>query len=167
MNVYHSHNKKVFKIGIENYANKVIKAKILEVCKSVAKTIVDEIDYGFSIPDGTDLFPVYTANLRDATGVGVYADGVIQYFMPTAKATTTQEYGFQEGISGSSLLKQAITNGASRFSRGIWIVLFSTVPYAYGVNVAGSPLMRGIGFFDALKQDLLSEVIVNLMPIDQ
>lgn len=167
MSDYTAHNSKVFKIGVEQYKERVIKAKLVAMCKSVAQTLVAVIDGSFVMPDGTTQFPVLTANLHDATGVGVYCDGTIQHFIPTAKATKAQSDGATKGIFGSALLQSAISSGATQFTKGIWIVLFSTVPYAYKITTQGSKRGRGVGFFEALKQSLLNDVIANLKPITQ
>lgn len=165
MSNYTAHNSKAFKDGLNDYAERVIKVKLVAMLKSVAQTLVDIIDGSFVMPDGNEQFPVYSANLRDATGVGVYSDGAVQYFVPTAQAVIAQSDKGVHGIYGSSLLRAAISNGATQFSKGIWIVLFSTVPYAYKVNTQGSPWGRGVGFFEALKQNLLNDVISGLQPI--
>lgn len=165
MSNYTAHNSKVFKDGLNDYAERVIKVKLVAMLKSVAQTLVGIIDGSFVMPTGSEQFPVCTANLHDATGVGVYADGAIQHFIPTARATMSQSYGGVDGIFGSTLLQTAISNGATQFSKGIWIVLFSAVPYAYKINTQGSPWERGVGFFEALKQNLLNDVISGLQPI--
>ena len=165
MSDYTAHNSKVFKVGLNDYAERVIKAKLVAMLKNVAQTLVGVIDGSFVMPDGTTQFPVDTANLHDATGVGVYADGTIQHFIPTARATKAQSDGGVKGIYGSPLLQAAISNGATQFSKGIWIVLFSTVPYAYKINTQGSKIGRGVNFFEALKQTLLNDVISGLQPI--
>lgn len=165
MSDYTAHNSRVFKVGLNDYAERVVKAKLVAMLKVVAQTLVGVIDGGFAMPDGTEQFPVDTANLHDATGVGVYADGTIVHFIPTARATTAQSDGGVKGIFGSPLLQAAISNGATQFSKGIWIVLFSTVPYAYKINTQGSKRGRGAGFFESLKQTLLNDVISGLQPI--
>lgn len=165
MSGYTAHNSRVFKVGVEQYAERVVKAKLVAMLNGVAQTLVGVIDGSFVMPDGTTQFPVDTANLHDATGVGVYADGVIRHFIPTAMATKAQSGSGVRGILGSPLLQAAISNGATQFSKGIWIVLFSTVPYAYKINTQGSKIGRGAGFFEALKQTLLNDVISGLQPI--
>lgn len=165
MSGYTAHNSKVFKVGVEQYAERVIKAKLVAMLKRVAQMLVGVIDGSFVMPDGTTQFPVDTANLHDATGVGVYVDGTIQHFIPTAMATTAQSHGGVKGIFGSPLLQAAISNGATQFSKGIWIVLFSSVPYAYKINTQGSKIGRGVNFFETLKQTLLNDVITGLQPI--
>lgn len=160
-----THNKAVIKIGIEQYMESVVKAKLAAMLKSVAQTLVGVIDGSFVMPKGTTQFPVDTANLHDATGVGVYVDGAIRHFIPTARATKAQSHDGVKGIFGSPLLQSAISNGATQFSNGVWIVLFSAVPYAYKINTQGSKIGRGANFFEALKQNLLNDIISGLQPI--
>lgn len=160
-----AHNAQVFKAGLKNYADNVIKARLVDMCKQVAQQMVGIIDGSFVLPKGNTQFPVDTANLRDATGVGVYADGALSSFIPTAMATKAQSNNGTKGIYGSPLLQSALANASSQFGKGVWIVLFSTVPYAYKINTQGSKIGRGVGFFEALKQKLLNDVITNLKPI--
>lgn len=160
-----AHNSKVFALGLKQFTEQQVKPKLLAMCKSVAQTIVGVIDGSFAMPDGTQQFPVWSANLHDATGVGVYCDGVLSSFIPTARATAAQTDGGTKGIFGSTLLQSAITNASTQFGKGIWIVLFSSVPYAYKINTQGSKRGRGVGFFEALKQTLLNDVIAGLKPI--
>lgn len=159
-----SNNSKVFKDGLTDFKERVIKVKLVAMLKSVAQTLVGIIDGSFVMPDGNEQFPVFTANLHDATGVGVYSDGKVEYFVPTKRATRNQSNNGGSRFYGSDLLRQAISNGATQFSKGVWIVLFSTVPYAYKINTQGSKLGRGAGFFEALKQNLLNDVLSNLKP---
>lgn len=165
MSGYTAHNSKVFALGLKQFTEQQVNPKLLAMCKSAAQTIVGVIDGGFAMPDGTQQFPVWSANLHDATGVGVYCDGVLSSFIPTARATAAQTDGGTKGIFGSTLLQSAITNASTQFGKGIWIVLFSSVPYAYKINTQGSKRGRGVGFFEALKQTLLNDVIAGLQPI--
>ncbi len=159
-----AHNSKVFSAGLRKFADG-IKLKIADMLKSVAQTIVGVIDGNFAPPKGTEQFPIWSNNLHDATGIGVYVDGRLYSFIPTARATEAQSDGGTKGIFGSSLLQQAISNASTQFSTGVWIVLFSSVPYAYKINTQGSKLGRGVGFFEALKQTLLNDVIAGLQPM--
>ena len=162
---YATHNAQVFKVELNNYAENVIKVRLVTMLKTVAQQLVGIIDGSFAMPKGTTQFPVDTANMHDATGVGVYAGGITQYFVPTKRATKTQSDGGVKGIDGATLLQSAISNAGATFSKGIWIVLFSTVPYAYKITTSGSKMGRGAGFFEALQQSLLNNVIANLKPI--
>ena len=164
MSSYTAHNSKVFGNGVKQYTERVIKAKLVAMLKTVAQAIVGIIDGNFTMPDGSEQFPVYTANLHDATGVGVYSDGAVQYFLPTKRATDAQHDSSYNFFYGSDLLRQAISNGATQFATGTWIVLFSTVPYAYSINAYGSSKGRGVGFFESLKNTLLKDVLSNLKP---
>ena len=55
MSDYTAHNSKVFKVGLNDYAERVIKAKLVAMLKSVAQTLVGVIDGNFVMPDGTTL----------------------------------------------------------------------------------------------------------------
>lgn len=162
---YSGHNAQVFKVGLINFTETQVKPKLTAMLTQVAQQMVGLIDGSFVMPSGTTQFPVDTANLRDATGVGVYCDGRCQSFIPTKQAVKTQSHNGTQGIDGHALLQAAIAAGATQFATGIWIVLFSTVPYAYKITTQGSKIGRGAGFFEALKQSLLNDVIVNLKPI--
>lgn len=162
---YTAHNSKVFKVGLKDFAEREITAELVAMLRNVAQKLVGVIDGNFVMPDGTTQFPVDTANLHDATGVGVYVDGRLDAFVPTQRATEAQSDGGTTGIFGSEWLQTALTSASSEFASGIWIVLFSTVPYAAKINTSGSKRGRGVGFFDALGNNLLTEIVTNLKPI--
>lgn len=165
MSDYTSHNSRAFKVGVEQYAQRVIKVKIEAVLRGVAEKLVAYIDGGFALPHGTAQFPVDTANLHDATGVGVYIDGRLSAYLPTALAVEQQTNGTEIGIDGSAALRNAVQAATTQFSKGLWIVLFSTVSYAYKINTQGSKRGRGVGFFDGLGETLFQNVITGLQPI--
>lgn len=168
MSSYSAQNTQVFKVALKNFTETQVKPKIVAMLTQVAQMLVGAIDGNFALPKGTAQFPVDTSNLHDATGVGVYSDGRVQYFIPTKRAVKQQRSGIgspSRGIDGNALLQAAISAGATQFAKGIWIVLFSTVPYAYHINANGSKVGRGAGFFESLKQNLLNDVIANLKPI--
>ena len=71
MSNYMAHNSKVFSAGLRKFADG-IKLKIADMLKSVAQTIVGVIDGNFAPPEGTEQFPIWSNNLHDATGIGVY-----------------------------------------------------------------------------------------------
>ena len=162
---YTAHNSKVFKVGLKDYSERVIKAKLETMLRSVAERLVAYIDGGFTPPMGTKQFPVRTGNLHDATGVGVYIDGRLSSYIPTAIAVDQQTNQGEIGIDGSINLRNALQAATSQFATGIWIVLFSTVSYAYKINTQGSKWGRGVGFFDALGETLFQNVITGLQPI--
>lgn len=116
---------------------------------------------------GNVIFPVWDSHLRDATGVGIYVDGALTAYKPTRKglAKNPQSYNGDDNIIGSERLDDALKAASGEFSNGIWIVLFSAVPYAYKVNYEGSPRGRGVEFFDTLEETLKLEVFANLKPL--
>lgn len=168
MSEHTAHNLKVFKVGVEDFSEHVIKAKLVAMLKSVAQDLVNYIDGAFMpwerLIGGNDNFPVWEGQLHDATGVGVYVDGALASYMPTTKAFEPQYYE-GEVVVGAPRLQAALQAGATTFGKGIWIVLFSAVPYAYQINTYGSRRHRGQDFFEKLRQTLLSDVINGLRPI--
>lgn len=165
MSDYTAHNSKVFKIDLKDYAERVVKVRLETMLRGVAEKLVAYIDGGFTLPSGNMQFPVDTGNLHDATGVGVYIDGRLSSYLPTAIAVRQQTNQGEIGIDGSIALRNAVQAAATRFAKGIWIVLFSTVPYAYKINTQGSSRGRGAGFFDGLREVLFQNVITGLQPI--
>lgn len=163
---YESHNAQVFNVGLRDYAQRVVKIKLLGQLGQIAARMVEYIDNSFVMPDGTEQFPVYSANMRDATGVGVYADGVIYRYLPTKQAVKRAGMGgLHNKMFGNDALNQAISNGLTMFNKGIWLVLFSAMPYAAMIDVSGSKIGRGVNFFGALKQSLITEVFNTLKPM--
>lgn len=159
---YQGYNKSVLMKGLTVHVKKVIAPDLLNVLKRVADSIVTAIDSGY--------IPEYTGNLHDATGVAVYNDGTLAYFRPTAKhATKKAKSGFggvnHYGIDGSEFLQRTVSDAASTFSKGMWFVVMSTVPYAYYIDANGSPIGRGQGFFKKTHEDALKEVLAGLRPI--
>lgn len=160
---YTAYNKSVLMKGLTVHVRNVITPDLVNVLKRVAQQIVTAIDTGAYIPE-------YTGNLHDATGVAVYADGAVVWFQPTAKhATKKAKSGFggvnHYEIDGAEFLQRTVADASSTFAKGVWFVVFSTVPYAYYIDANGSPLGRGQGFFKKTYQDAVNEILAGLRPI--
>ena len=150
-----AHNKEVLERGLRLHVKKEIQPDLVNYLKNVAQQIVSAIDGGaYSIP-------VYTGNLHDATGVGVYVDGMMAAFMPTKLAVKKQAMKGRPYIFGSEFLAESLREATTTFAKGVWFVVFSAVPYAYKINADGSPKGRGQGYWDTIVNDVLS----NLRPI--
>ena len=161
-------NLKVIKKEATLYLGRVKKVELVAMLKTVAESIVSYIDAQAEIPESS-------GNLRDATGVGVYVDGVLSSYVPTKRASKLQKSGFhyrnEYGIDGSDYLKQAIADATTNFNSGIWIVLFSAVPYAYFLNnpeLVGNLRDKITGhYFDEVVNQFKREIsagIVSLKP---
>jgi hypothetical protein len=161
---YDAHNTKVFTKVANKWVKNVYRPALLSTLCAVAQTIVDYVN-GVPI-DGTDDFPRWSSNMLDSTGVAVYCDGRVYSFIPTKKATERQHAGAIKDIDGNVELQNAIALGQTRYNTGIWIVLFSAVPYACDINTFGSRLGRGAGYFTSLKSMLLNTVLTGLKPIE-
>lgn len=145
----------------------VIEPQLVSVLSQKAQQVVDYINGNFNA-ESKD-FPVDTANLHDATGVGVYVDGRIHRFLPTKWADKPQRSGFDgvnhKGIVGSEFLQQAISEASTRFAKGVWFVVFSAVPYAYHIDAHGSPLGRGQDFFKTIRGTAVNDILAGLRAI--
>lgn len=168
-----AHNREVIKNALKLFVAEK-KAELVDKLRDVAKVVVDYVDKGF-MPQtlyggGTGQFPIWTANLRDATGVGLYVDGRTEYFMPTKlalrKQSTGPSMGSRRNINGSEFLRLSITEGAAKFNNGIWIVLYSAVPYASEIDAYGSKWGRGKDYFKMTKAEFTREILSRLKAIN-
>ena len=158
---YQSHNLNVLKEGMKMFVKNVAQPQLVSILRQKAQEVVQLIDSG--------LIPEYTANLHDATGCAVYADGAISAFIPTKRAQKQGKSGFDGvnhyGIDGSAFLQQAISEASTRFAKGVWFVAFSAVPYAYHIDAHGSPLGRGQDFFKTIRGTAVNEILAGLRAI--
>ena len=160
MKNYASHNKMVFKSTLEDAKYRISRPLLTAKLRKIAVDMVDEIDDSIWVNDET--FPIWTSNLHDSTGLAVYDYGTITSFIPPQYAIEPQEYEDIQNIWGSQYLKDFINENAGKFSQGIWIVLFSAVPYAGLINDCGSPWpwVRGEDFFGLLKE-MFADIVFN------
>ncbi len=171
-NPYHADNVKVINKGMVNHIDKVAKPIIIGHLKAVAQRFVDIVDGRFVPFDhplpygGNEDYPVWYGQMHDATGVAIYDDGTTISYLPTKKALDSQpqhDAGTGEGnIIGNTYLRNAIHEGATKFNKGLWMVVFCSVPYANIVNVKGSPWDRGKKFFDTLTQEVFDDIMTGL-----
>lgn len=151
-----AHNGKVVKVLLRHQLGSTIMPLLSRSLGETASAVVSKIDSGFAANDKQ--FPTYTKNMRDGTGLAVYFNGTTQGYAPVPKATKPQK----KNIVGQELLRQAISNGSARFSKGAYIVLYSAVPYATYVNAVGSPKFRGKDFFNVLGDTLMQQLLDKL-----
>lgn len=158
---YLSQNLNVLKEGMKMFVKNVAQPQLVSVLRQKAQEVVRLIDSG--------LIPEYTANLHDATGCAVYADGAISAFIPTKRAQKQGKSGFDGvnhyGIDGNAFLQQAISEASTRFAKGVWFVVFSAVPYAYHIDAHGSPLGRGQDFFKTIRGTAVNDILAGLRAI--
>lgn len=158
---YQSQNLNVLMNGMKMFVKNVAQPQLVSILRQKAQEVVQLIDSG--------LIPEYTANLHDATGCAVYADGAISAFIPTKRAQKQGKSGFDGvnhyGIDGSVFLQQAISEASTRFAKGVWFVVFSAVPYAYHIDAKGSPLGRGQDFFKTIRGTAVNDILAGLRAI--
>lgn len=161
-----AHNRAIMRQGLTDYTKRKIQLTLVNNLRRIAQRIVGVIDGSFS-PDSAQ-FPVYSGNLHDATGVAVYVDGMVSSFIPVQRASEPQEYGY-EFFFGNEELRKAIALTASKCYSDVWIVLFSSVPYASRINDIGSPKSRGVNYFGVLEGEMfnavLYDIIMGLRPV--
>lgn len=150
------HNNKVFQKAITEHRAKLEK-KLQKMCQELADEVRLFIENFDSIPD----MPFWSANLADGTGLGVYVNGTLRAFAPTQQATSPQSDNFTNtyDIWGFQYLQDALSESTTTYSQGIWVVLFSTVPYAIRVDEEGTYRVGGATppdfFSNRLKEEIL------------
>lgn len=115
-------NDKIFTKLLDRFAKKV-ETKMVITFQDVAREVLDYIKR----PDTT---PYWTGNLQDSTGLAIYKDSkLVKYFPPEREAESPQDYEGRE-IWGYVEIALAFAEGVMMFPSGMWVVLFSAVPYA-------------------------------------
>ena len=146
-------NNKVVGNKINDFFDKATEALLKEIYK-VAEDVMEYID-------SQKVIPIYTGNLKDATGIGVYHNGVLKRYVPSQIATVPQSSGFHHrnvyDIWGHQYLSDALEAASKEeYGKGIWIVLFSAVPYAFYIEDRDA-------FFSDIKDVMLNAIISELM----
>lgn len=132
-----SHNSKVFYRVMEGKKVELSK-RIHNVLRELANQVYTYIaDTTYNRGGGN--MPYYTGNMRDSTGLGVYYNGALSTFIPPRDAQVAQTYVEKDydEIWGFDYIRSALSN-AQDFNKGIWVVLYSTVPYAVKIETKGS-----------------------------
>ena len=156
MSDYTAHNLSVIKVRLREFAEKEAKQEVVRRMRIIAGKMIDLIESVFS--DASEQFPEWTANLHDATGIGIYVDGHLDRYMPVQRASEPQESESGEEIWGTEELSEALTKASTAFAKGLWLVMFSAVEYAERIDNIGSPKERGIKFFTTLCEYLGMDV---------
>ena len=163
---WEKHNIDVFKERSQYFLNGVVKPQLVRALQDTAREIVELID-------GDNNIPIYTGNLHDATGVGVYVDGMLSYYIPAKIAQRKQSSGLEGyvseddeqsrynwyGIDGTEFLQSAMEDATTEFNSGCWIVLFSAVPYAFKIN-------ERTNFFGTTAKEMAESVLLGLEPLN-
>lgn len=152
------HNIEVIKKKCRHFLVQEVKPQLRVILDNAAQAVLDYIEEMTSLPQ-------YTGNLHDATGVGIYVDGQLSSYVPTKIATRYQSSGFhyrnEYKIDGNLYLQSALRDAAMDFSDGIWIVVFSAVPYAFYIQE------RPEHYFSEISDVLLQEIYKGLAPLQQ
>lgn len=148
-----SKNQKIIDKRIDEVFDKHI-ANLSDYLATLAQDVIEYID-------SQKVIPIYTGNLKDATGIGVYRNGVLKKYVPSRIATVPQSSGFHHrneyDIWGHQYLSDALEAASKEeYGKGIWIVLFSAVPYAFYIEDRDA-------FFSDIKDVMLNAIISELM----
>ena len=146
-------NQKLIERRIDEVGNNSL-ARLLNALYTVAQDVMEYID-------SQKVIPIYTGNLKDATGIGVYRNGALKRYVPSQIATRPQSSGFHHrneyDIWGHQYLSDALEAASKEeYGKGIWIVLFSAVPYAFYIEDRDA-------FFSDIKDVMLNAIISELM----
>ncbi len=164
-----SSNAQIMERMLRQFAQNQVGKKLYEVATKAAEAIADKIDKWWHAPTGTDDYPIYTGNMRDATGVAVYYNGRMEDYKPFPIATKKQHVGNEiTNIVGEEWFQKAVAEGSTKYTDGVWVVLFSAVPYADKVNSLGCECKadgiepHGVGYFERLEEELIREILAYL-----
>lgn len=97
--------------------------------------------------DDVTIIPVDTHNLKDALGVAVYNNGLLQYLGTSSRAVTPKATEPRENVTvlgrrygtllGSIEIGYLLQDGVVKYGTGLWIVLLSAMPYDVVQDSAG------------------------------
>ena len=147
-----SHNERLFE-QLLTQASAEIEVRIKMLLSSFAYKVYDLIS-STTRNTGDGNLPFYTGNLRDSTGLGLYYEGSLIKLIPPKKATKTQNCKGYRKISGSTFIQQALSD-ASAYPTGLWVVLYSTIPYAVRIETFGSKYWDSGWFSEGLVEGKL------------
>ena len=156
------HNNKVFQKAIAEH-----RKSLEQQLHSFLRKLAEEVKLLIEAYAEDYYLPYYSGNLVDGTGVGVYFNGALSAYVPPKSAIFPQTMGTIKNIWGAEYLQDALNDATNEYSKGIWVVLFSTVPYAFRVNEEGTTTYDGMesfpdGFFsEGLVEEMLARFEVG------
>lgn len=120
---------------------KMFDTEMYESLSAIADYVMDMME---------EQIPFDTGNLHDSTGIGIYVNGVLTAFryQRTANVNREGKWGYME-------LNRAFAAGAMHYSSGVWLVSFSTMPYAAKIDELTEYFSEG--FRDELKRLVTDE----------
>ena len=156
-----SSNVEIFNHGMQQAA-RIIEDNIFDALDTIATELMNNYH-------NEDNIPVVTGNLADSTGIGIYMKGSLIKYIPNQIAEVprvgifgvramTGEIGISEEVWGANQLDIALDWGDWYYNDGIWLVLFSTMPYAIDVDLRTS-------FFQDFESELRDYVISKINSI--
>ncbi|MEG0629929.1 MAG: hypothetical protein RR459_03270 [Christensenellaceae bacterium] len=135
-----SRNADVIYKAIEKRYETVLPIVLNEVAEIVSNHIEE-----MSTTESADGLPVWSGNLHDSTGIGLYYNGSLVAYKPSRLAIRKQHIEEYSYFGYEELDK--VMNDTNNYNNGIWFVLFSASPIAFMIDTEGSPYGRGVGYF--------------------
>lgn len=152
-------NSQVINNVVDDFVQKTVIPKIIEGFSITADEILVWIEGNTAGVLGQGDIPIKFGNLRDSTGLAIYANGIMQVWKPNPIATLPSDYNDRD-IWGRDWLQFAIDQAASVYSDGnVYLVAFSAVPYAQDVE-------ERVGFFENfVVQTIIRQAFPNLQTV--
>jgi len=154
MNRNTAHNLEVInrRLGVGN-GPPIMTAAIYDGLCSVADMLMSYVD-------DDALYPVDTGNLRESTAVAIYVDGKVTVFRSQRDLVMDRPQEWNENLYwGRDQLKLALQFGATKYAKGVWIVLYASQPYAAWLNEEHE---AHIGFFNEYA-DEMSDLVKSIV----
>jgi hypothetical protein len=115
-----------------------------------------------STEPGHDGLPVFTGAMHDATGIGIYYNGILVGIRKPERLYNLKP-NYEVDFNPDTVLDVALKNTGIQTNNGIWIVLFSSAPYAMEVDIEGSyaKTPRGVGFFSEMIVPFFEQAVTT------
>ncbi len=146
MSKYSSANKKVFERVLAKKKDE-IEFKCQLVCADSADDIMSDILQYSSTTRPSPYLPIWTGNLLESSGVGVYVHSVLTKYRHNRPVWHPQDMP-QKGIDeiwGEDYLPVALSLGRTHFGDGIGLAVVVSAPYALHVQEGRGDYGRGLG----------------------
>lgn len=151
MGKYTDSNWKVLERALKTSNAEPSKEFILEV-RNLSDEIMDYVARsGATSFLGANGIPIWTGNLMDSIGIGIYRNGALIYMGTNPEQADQPQTHKGETYYGRNKLQDAF-NMSSDIGSGLVLRIFSASPISELINTEGSPRDRGIGFFDDITK---------------
>lgn len=147
MGKYTKQNLETVKDQLTAYWMGDVAQRLINLLDDAAIDIISYID-AISTETGQDGLPLFTGAMHDATGIGIYYQGILVGIRKPERKYNL-EPTIEVDFNPETVLDIALKNTGIKTNNGIWMVIFSAAPYAMEVDIKGTyaKTPRGEGFF--------------------